>query len=56
MSKKFGKQIVQQLERIRSYLDTMEDCEDGMEMIHIAQELSTDMEAIQELIEEKYNL
>lgn len=56
MSKKFGNNLIQQLQSIRFKLDDMENCEDGEEMIHIAQELSSDIESIEQLIEEKFKL
>lgn len=56
MSKKFGKSIIAELQRIRYLLDNMENCEDGEEMIFISQELSTDIEKLEELVEEKFKL
>lgn len=56
MSKKFAKSVIEELQKIRYKLDNIENCEDGMEMIHIAQELSSDVESIEEIIEEKYNI
>lgn len=56
MSKKFGKSIIAELQRIRYVLDNMENCEDGEEMIFISQELSADIEKMEELVEEKFKL
>lgn len=56
MSKKFGKSILAELQRIRYKLDDMENCEDGEEMIFISQELSADIEKIEELVDEKFKL
>lgn len=56
MSKKFGKSVIAELQRIRYKLEDMENCEDGEEMIFIAQELSADIEKMEELVEEKFKL
>lgn len=56
MSKKFGKSVIAELQRIRYTLDNMENCEDGEEMIFISQELSADIEKMEELVEEKFKL
>lgn len=56
MSKKFGKEVVSLLQTIRYKLDDMENCEDGEEMIAISQELSADIESIEQSIEEKFKL
>lgn len=56
MSKKFGKSVIVELQRIRYALDNMENCEDGEEMIHISQELSADIERLEESVEEKFKL
>lgn len=56
MSKKFGKNLIKELQNIRYKLGDVENCEDGEEMIHIAQELSCDIETIEQLIEEKFKL
>lgn len=56
MSKKFGKRVIAELQRIRYALDNMENCEDGEEMIFISQELSADIERLEELVEEKFKL
>lgn len=56
MSKKFGKSILAELQRIRYKLDDMENCEDAEEMIFISQELSADIEKIEELVDEKFKL
>lgn len=56
MSKKFGKELLKQLQTIRYKLDDMENCEDGEEMIHICQELSTDIESIEEMVDIKFQL
>jgi predicted RNA-binding protein with EMAP domain len=56
MSKKFGKSVIAELQRIRYVLDNMENCEDGEEMIHIAQEISADVESLEQVVEEKFKL
>lgn len=56
MSKKFGKSVIAELQRIRYVLDNMENCEDGEEMIFISQELSADIERLEESVEEKFKL
>lgn len=56
MSKKFGKSVIAELQRIRYALDNMENCEDGEEMIFISQELSADIERLEESVEEKFKL
>lgn len=56
MSKKFGKSVIAELQRIRYVLDNMENCEDGEEMIAIAQEISADVERLEESVEEKFKL
>lgn len=56
MSKKFGKDVMHQLQTIRLKLDDMESCEDAEEMIHISQELSADIESIEQLVEVKFKL
>ena len=44
------------LQRIRFKLDDMENCEDGCEMIAIAQELSADIEVLEERIDHELEL
>lgn len=56
MSKKFGKSLIAKLQRIRYVLDNMENCEDGEEMIAISQELSSDVDSLEQVIEEKFKL
>lgn len=56
MSKKFGKEVLHQLQGIRYKLDDMENCEDGEEMIHICQELSADIESIEQMVDVKFKL
>jgi hypothetical protein len=56
MSKKFSRELIRQMQRIRYKLDDMENCEDGEEMIFTAQELSAGIESLEESIEEKYKL
>lgn len=56
MSKKFGKSVIAELQRIRYVLDNMENCEDGEEMIHISQELSADIDSLEQVVEEKFKL
>jgi hypothetical protein len=55
-SKKFGNDVLQLLQKIRYKLDDMENCEDGEEMIFISQELSADVEIIEEMIDTKFKL
>lgn len=45
--------LLDELMRIRMSLDNMEDCEDGEEMIAIAQELSSDINTLEEKIHEE---
>ena len=56
MSKKFGKALLGQLQAICYKLDNMENCEDGEEMIFVSQELSADIESLEEQVEDKYDL
>lgn len=44
------------LQCIRFKLDDMENCEDGLEMIAIAQELSADIEVLEERIDHELEL
>ncbi len=44
------------LQRIRFKLDDMENCEDGLEMIAIAQELSADIESIEQELDTQFEL
>lgn len=53
ISEKFAESLIKDLQRIRYALDDIENCEDGEEMIHKAQELSADLHQIEEKIEEK---
>lgn len=56
MSKKFGKSLIVELQRIRYVLDNMENCEDAEEMIFISQELSSDIDSLEQVVEEKFKL
>lgn len=53
ISEKFANSLIRDLQRIRYALDEVENCEDGEEMTHVAQELSADLMQLEELIEEK---
>lgn len=55
-SKKFGREVLYLLQKIRYKLDDMENCEDGEEMIAISQELSADIESIEQMVDEKFQL
>lgn len=52
----FATDLVLTLQRIRFKLDDMENLEDGMEMINIAQELSADIASLEEDIDTEFNL
>lgn len=56
MSKKIARMLIEELDRIRFKLDDMENCEDGLEMVAIAQDLSADIDRLQEVIENKFKL
>lgn len=56
MSKKFAKSLIHELQKIRYKLDDMENCEDDSEMIAICQELSADIDGLEESIEDKFKL
>lgn len=56
MNKEFGEELVRQLSHIRRVLDDMENMEDGMEMIHAAQELSADIDTLEEKVLEVFDL
>lgn len=44
------------LQRIRLKLDTLEDCVDEYEMIFVAQELSADINKIEQELDEQFEL
>jgi len=45
-----------ELQRIRSKLDDIENCEDFYEAIFVAQELSTDIEKIENQLDTEFDL
>ena len=56
MSKKFGKEFVLKLQKVRWALDNAENCEDFDEVVHICQELSCDIEGFEEDICKKFKI
>lgn len=56
MSKKFGKEVISKLQKIRWTLDNMENCEDFDEAVHLCQELSCDIEGLEEKVCEKFKI
>lgn len=52
----FATDLVLSLQRIRFKLNDVENCEDGEEMISIAQELSADIASLEEDIDVEFNL
>ena len=48
--------VLLELQRIRRKLDDIENCEDTCEMVFIAQELSADIEKLEQELDEQFEL